>query len=41
MLELIWIAIAVHVVVAVFVAGGIIAWRARADAERNNTEGEP
>ncbi len=41
MFELIWIAIAVHVVVAVLVAGGIVAWRSRTDAERNNTEGEP
>ena len=41
MLKLIGIAIAVHIIVAVLVAGGIVAWRARADAERNNTEREP
>lgn len=41
MLELIWIAVAVHVVVAVLVTGGIVLWRARGDAERNNTEDEP
>lgn len=41
MLELILIAVAAHIIIAALVAGGIVVWRARADAERDNTEGEP
>jgi heme exporter protein D len=41
MFEFIWIAIAVHVIVAVLVAGAIVAWRAYVEDGRKNTEREP
>ncbi len=41
MLELIWIAIAVHVIVAVLVAWAIVAWRSYVEDGRKNTKREP
>jgi len=41
MFNLIWIAIAVHIIVAVLTAGAIVAWRAYVKDGRENTEREP
>ena len=41
MLELIAIAVAIHVFLAAFVTWAIVAWRGRNDGESDTTDSEP